>query len=40
MPPQVAQEHQRWSEAIRSGRPSALPGNDLLRVRHTRSLME
>jgi halogenation protein CepH len=35
MAPQVAEEHSRWAEAIRSGRPSALPGNELLRVRHT-----
>jgi len=35
MAPQVAEEHSRWAEAIRSGRPGALPGNELLRVRHT-----
>jgi halogenation protein CepH len=31
----VAREHARWAEAIRSGRPGALPGNELLRVRTT-----
>jgi hypothetical protein len=34
MSPQIAEEHARWAGAIRSGRPSALPGNELLRVRH------
>jgi FAD-dependent halogenase len=31
----VAAEHARWAEAIRTGRPGAIPGNDLLRVRRT-----
>jgi len=31
----VASEHARWAEGIRSGRPSAVPGSDLLRVRTT-----
>src|SRR5437667_392359 len=31
----VAEEHARWAEGIRSGRPSAVPGNDLFRVRAT-----
>jgi halogenation protein CepH len=35
MAPQVAEEHDRWAAAIRSGRPNGLPGIDLLRVRHT-----
>jgi flavin-dependent dehydrogenase len=35
MAPEVAQEHSRWADAIRTGRASALPGNELLRVRHT-----
>jgi FAD-dependent halogenase len=34
----VASEHARWAEGIRSGRPSAIPGNDLLRVRTTSAL--
>ena len=35
MSPQLAREHTRWADAIRSGRAGALPGGDLLRVRHT-----
>jgi len=34
----VAEEHARWAEGIRSGRPSAVPGNDLFRVRATSAL--
>jgi halogenation protein CepH len=34
----VASEHARWAEGLRSGRPSAVPGNDLLRVRTTSAL--
>ena len=34
----VAAEHERWAEGIRSGRPSAVPGIDLLRVRNTNVL--
>ncbi len=35
----VAQEHVRWAEGIRSGRPSAVPGNELLRVRTTNTVI-
>jgi 2-polyprenyl-6-methoxyphenol hydroxylase-like FAD-dependent oxidoreductase len=35
MPPQVAEEHTRWATAIRAGRLGRVPGNDVLRVRHT-----
>jgi halogenation protein CepH len=38
MSPQVAEEHARWALAIRSGQASALPGNDVLRVRTTLGL--
>jgi halogenation protein CepH len=31
----LAREHARWAEGIRAGRPSAVPGNELLRVRRT-----
>ncbi|MFN8544690.1 MAG: NAD(P)/FAD-dependent oxidoreductase [Candidatus Binatia bacterium] len=31
----LAREHARWAEGIRAGRPAAVPGNDLLRVRST-----
>ncbi|HZP41609.1 MAG TPA: NAD(P)/FAD-dependent oxidoreductase [Candidatus Binatia bacterium] len=34
----VAAEHERWSRGIRSGRPGAVPGTDLLRVRATTQL--
>src|SRR5207247_4372884 len=34
----VAEEHARWAEGIRPGRPSAVPGNDLFRVRATSAL--
>jgi halogenation protein CepH len=34
----VAEEHARWADGIRSARPSAVPGNDLLRVRTTSTL--
>jgi halogenation protein CepH len=34
----VAREHERWAEGIRSGRPGAVPGSDLLRVRTTTRL--
>src|SRR5919198_858065 len=35
----VAAEHTRWAEGIRSGRPGAVPGNDLFRVRATSALI-
>jgi halogenation protein CepH len=38
MAPAVAKEHQRWATAIRAGRLAAVPGNDVLRVRHTEGL--
>jgi hypothetical protein len=31
----LVQEHARWAEGIRAGRPGAVPGNALLRVRRT-----
>jgi len=34
----VAEEHARWAAALRAGRPSAMPGNELLRVRTTLEL--
>jgi len=34
-PALVAREHARWTEGIRAGRPGAVPGMDLLRVRAT-----
>src|SRR5436305_1797659 len=34
----VASEHARWAEGIHSGRPSAVPGSDLFRVRATSAL--
>ncbi len=34
----IAREHARWADGIRSGRPSAVPGIDLLRVGHTRRI--
>ena len=36
----VGQEHDRWDRAIRAGRVSALPGNELLRVRTTQRLLD
>jgi halogenation protein CepH len=34
----VAREHERWAAGIRSGRPGAVPGTELLRVRTTTQL--
>jgi len=34
----VAQEHARWADGIRAGRPGAVPGLDVLRVRTTTEL--
>lgn len=39
VPDVLAQEHERWDAAIRDGRPAAMPGIDLLRVRTTIGLM-
>jgi flavin-dependent dehydrogenase len=39
MPGLVAREHDRFAHAITVGRMSALPGNELLRVRTTRQLL-
>jgi len=39
LPGVIEHEHARWHDAIRRGRPSALPGNDLLRVRTTERLI-
>ncbi len=40
LPGALDREHARWDEAIRRGRASALPGNDILRVRTTERLIE
>jgi halogenation protein CepH len=40
LPDVLEREHVRWDEAIRRGRASALPGNDILRVRTTERLIE
>src|SRR5262249_28131540 len=40
LPEVLEHEHARWGDAIRLGRASALPGNDLLRVRTTERLIE
>jgi flavin-dependent dehydrogenase len=40
LPGALEREHARWDQAIRSGRATALPGNDLLRVRTTERLIE
>ncbi len=34
----LAREHSRWADVLRSGRLATLPGNELLRVRHTLGL--
>ncbi len=34
----LAREHARWADGVRAGRASAVPGNDLLRVRTTAAL--
>jgi halogenation protein CepH len=36
---QIGRDHDRWAEAIRSGRAGALPGGDVLRVRTTKQLL-
>ena len=40
LPGVIEREHERWDEAIRRGRASALPGSDLLRVRTTERLIK
>jgi FAD-dependent halogenase len=37
---EIDREHERWDDAIRRGRASALPGNELLRVRTTQRLIK
>jgi halogenation protein CepH len=40
LPDLVSREQERWEEAIRRGRASAMPGADLLRLRTTRQILE
>ena len=40
LPGVLEREHARWEDAIRNGRPGAMPGNDLLRVRTTERLID